>query len=575
MKRLVFALALFSICACGPGARKNPNGDDDDDAGSGSGCTNQCSADLHSVDDCNGNTVQTCDPTQGCANGTCVDACDAAAANKSSIGCDYYSVNPDAIEPDACFAAYVANTWGSPITITVDRAGTSLPIDGFARVPSGAGQSLTYAALTNGMLMPNQVAILFLAESGGGGITPCPSGITPAFTTAAANVTGTGLGDAFHITTSAPAVMYDIYPYGGGASAITSATLLLPTTVWDVNYVAVDAFEQSTIAGQPNVEIVGAMDGTTVTVTPTAAIVAGTGVIGAGAGIPTQYSLSAGPELQFEQDAELTGSVISSNNPVGVWGGASCMNINITTAACDAAHQEIPPVKSLGNHYAAVRYRNRYPNTGEETVPWRIVGAVDGTTLTYSPSAPAGAPATINEGQVAQFDSPGLFVVESQGSDNPFYMSAHMTGCETVGTSDDCRGDPEFVNIIPPEQYLSQYTFFTDPTYPETNLVLTREKVNGAFADVNIDCVGTVGGWAPIDTADDMEYTRVDLVTGNFMPVGNCNNGLHVATSPQPFGLVVWGWGSAASTSFFSQAVSYAYPAGASVKQINQVVVIQ
>ena len=57
-------------------------------------------------------------------------------------------------------------------------------------------------------------------------------------------------------------------------------------------------------------------------------------------------------------------------------------------------------------------------------------------------------------------------------------MSAHMTGCETADPDgEDCRGDPEFVNIVPPEQYLSQYTFFTDPTYPETNLVLTREKV--------------------------------------------------------------------------------------------------
>lgn len=39
------------------------------------------------------------------------------------------------------------------------------------------------------------------------------------------------------------------------------------------------------------------------------------------------------------------------------------------------------------------------------------------------------------------------------------------------------------------------------------------------------------------------------------------------------FGLTVWGWGSAASGGFSSQAVSYAYPAGASVKPINTVVV--
>ncbi|HEX4454256.1 MAG TPA: IgGFc-binding protein [Kofleriaceae bacterium] len=576
MKRLVFALALFTICACGPGGR---NGAGDDDDGSGSNCPQMCSTDSQSIVDCKGNVVQACGAGDSCANAACIDACDAAAANKSSIGCDYYSVNPDSVEPGACFAAYVANTSSAPISISVELGSAALPIDGFARVPSGTGQAITYAPLANDMLMPNQVAILFLADAGG--ITACPSGITPALTATSANVVGTGYGSAFHITTSAPAVMYDIYPYGGGASAVTSATLLLPTTVWDVNYVAADAYTGD--AGSPFVEIVGSMDNTMVTITPVTAITGGTGVAAAGAGMPTQYMVSAGQVLQFEQTTELIGSVITSNEPVGVWGGATCMDVTSGAAACDTAHQEIPPVKSLGNHYAAVRYRNRFDGQ-EETVPWRIVGAVDGTTLTYSPSMPNGAPTTLMQGQMVEFESPGQFVVESQGSGNPFYMASYMTGCETVDPEEeDCRGDPEYVNIVPPEQYLSQYTFFTDPTYPETNLVLTREKVNGAFADVNLDCLGTVTGWTMLDAADDMEYTRVDLSTGNFGAVGNCNNGLHVATSTQRFGLVVWGWGSAITGgsfgeppspgAFYTQCVSYGYPAGASVKQINQVVI--
>jgi hypothetical protein len=149
-----------------------------------------------------------------------------------------------------------------------------------------------------------------------------------------------------------------------------------------------------------------------------------------------------------------------------------------------------------------------------------------------------------------------------------------MSGCETYTTdTSDCRGDPEYVSIVPPEQYLAAYTFFTDPTYPETNLVLTREKKNGAFADVNIDCVGTVTGWTPIDPDDTIEYTRVDLVTGNFQSVGSCNNGQHVAGSTQPFGLVVGGWGSGATGLFQSTYVSYAYPAGQAVKPINVVII--
>src|SRR5690349_3446589 len=118
------ALFAFFLVACGPAPRRNgigPGGSAD--AGSnGSGCENTCSSDLHSVIDCNGNIVSTCPADQGCANQTCLPACDAAAADKSSIGCDYYAVDPDIIFEGVggCFAAYIANTWGSPIAISVD-----------------------------------------------------------------------------------------------------------------------------------------------------------------------------------------------------------------------------------------------------------------------------------------------------------------------------------------------------------------------------------------------------------------------------------------------------------------------
>lgn len=86
--------------------------------------------------------------------------------------------------------------------------------------------------------------------------------------------------------------------------------------------------------------------------------------------------------------------------------------------------------------------------------------------------------------------------------------------------------------------------------------------------DVNLDCAGTLTGWAPLGP---YEYTRVDMVTGNFQSVNGCSNGRHEISSEAPFGVTVWGWGSfaAASTTY----VSYAYPAGASIQQINEVVV--
>jgi IgGFc binding protein len=361
----------------------------------------------------------------------------------------------------------------------------------------------------------------------------------------------------------------------------------LPTSAWDVNYVAVDAFTASVIAGsagaEPTLDIVASADGTEVTINPTAAIVGGAGVAAGPASVPVTYTLSQGQVLQFTQTDELTGSIIQANKPIGVWGGASCLNIDINTCCCDAAHQELAPVKELGSEYVAVRYRNREDDAGtDEAPPWRFVGAVDGTNLTYDPAPPAGAPTTLSSGQLVQFNAPGPFVVSSQDSAHPFYISAHMSGCETYGTAEDCRGDPEFVNVVPSLHYLESYIFFTDPTYPETDLVVIRAMGTMGFADVTLDCAGTLTGWAPVGSGGKYEFTRVDLVRHDFDPQGMCNNGRHAMSSTAPFGVTVWGWGSAetggiygdpSAGGFFSQAVSYAYPAGMSVKAINNVVI--
>ncbi len=550
--------------------------------GDGGTCEHTCSSDLHQVLDCHGTVVTTCPPDQGCGETGCVPACESAKQNKSTIGCDYYAVAPDIITEGlgACFAAFVANTWGHPVTLAVERNGQTFDVSQFARIPSGTGLSLSYAPLPPTGLPAGEVAILFLARFGNT-LTNCPAGVTPAYTAGYASVSGTGRGAAFRITSSAPVVVYDIFPYGGGQSAATSATLLLPTSVWDTNYVAVDAFRKSTVVApaQPSIDIVAAEDNTTVTISPTSAIVGGPNVAPTGQGQPQSYVLARGEYLQFTQTASLIGSPIQADKPIGLWGAATCLSIDVTDYACDSAHQQIPPVKALGHRYVAVRYRNRYPGV-EESVPWRLVGAVDGTTLSYDPAPPQGAPTTLGASQVAEFWAPGPFSVTSQDANHPFYMSAHMTGCGRFNNLSDCRGDPEFVNVIPPDQYLRKYTFFTDPTYPETNLVVIRSKTETGFHDVSLGCAGTLSGWQPVGNAGNYEFARIDLVTGNFQQQGNCDNGVHVIESTGPIGLTVWGWGTAATGGtlgggggFYSQAVSYAYPAGASVQPINTVTV--
>jgi hypothetical protein len=171
------------------------------------------------------------------------------------------------------------------------------------------------------------------------------------------------------------------------------------------------------------------------------------------------------------------------------------------------------------------------------------------------------------------FRAAGPFVVRSQDEAHPIYVSAHMTGASDVMTAGKgAVGDPEFVNVVPARQFLSSYVFFTDPTYPETNLVLVRTRgKDRAFKDVTLDCAGVLAGWQPLGT--EYEYTRVDLVRHDFVPQNGCDNGRHEITSDAPFGLTVWGWGTnETQPDFDSEYVSYAYPAGASVRPINKVV---
>ena len=537
-------------------------------------CGLHCSADLHDVLDCHNTVVTQCPADQGCgASSACVPACAAADANKSTIGCDYYSVDPgtDGEANGSCFAAYIANTWGSPVTITLDYNGMTDRCVALRVHPHGAGRRplRTRPSRPRAASSPaNQLAIVFLADATALTMpalpTACPAGTQAFYTAAEASSENTDIIQAFHITTSAPVVAYDIFPYGGSASYISSATLLIPSSGWDTNYLAIDGFAKTALGGptaNPFIEVAASQDATHVTILPKVAIVGSASVAASAANTPVTYTLNHGQVLQLKQDEELNGSPIQSDKPVGVWGGASCMNIDVDDPACDSAHQQLPPVKALGSEYVAARYRNRQASM-EEDPPWRIMGAVNGTQLTYSPAAPTGAPTTLNSGQVAMFYSGGPFVVKSQDSGHPFYASAHMTGQNYQG-GDFGTGDPEFVNIIPPAEWLASYVFMTDPTMANTNLVLLRKQASdGTFKDVSLDCAGVIQGWVPIGTTP-YQLARVDLAVDG-SGVAGCNNGRHEVQSTEPIGLTVWGW---------DITVSYAYPSGASVQPINTVVI--
>jgi len=528
----------------------------------------------------------------------CVNPCLDSLGNDTSNGCEFYAVEMDTTPEvmGVCYAVFVVNQWktGEPAKIEVSLGGKVLPIENFARIPVGKGTGITYAPFDAANGLPtNNVAILFLSRDPTASsdtnvsdprvLADCPAGVTPAVS-GDASLHDTGFGQAFRIKTNVPVVAYQMLPYGGGRARVTGSTLLVPTSAWDTNYVIADAYAAPTLFSEPRAGpttvVVASQDGTLVTLKPTTDIIAGGNVQGIGAGMSVTYALDQGQYLQVTQPMELTGSAVQSDKPVAVIGASTLIDLPLSRFRADSAEQMLPPVRALGSEYVAVRYRSRDPS-GEESVPWRFVGVADGTVLSYDPAPPPGAPTAIGAQQLVEFYDPGPFVVRSQDAAHPFYVASYMTGGEAY----DGTGDPEFVNVVPPAQYLPRYTFFTDPTYPETNLVLVRvrDAATGLMPDVTLDCAGVLGGWTPVGSAGTYEMTRVDLSTGNFQGVGKCDNGVHtIAATPADgrFGVTVWGWGNDITwppdngptdeaNPLFTRWVSYGYPAGANFKPLS------
>jgi len=519
-------------------------------------CEVHCTADLHQLVDCNNVVVTTCPPDQGCSpSGQCVPACDSATENASTFGCDFFSVTPAVISEarGGCYVVMIANTWSSPITINAEYGAQQITGASYTYVPQGQGPGLTYQPLSGGQLQPGELGIVFLSKYESGDIfqVDCPVAQALEMNT---QVDTTGIGQAFHITTDRPVVAYDVYPWGGAASYVTSATLLVPTPTWGDNFITSDAWGPK--YGNPFTEIVAASDNTTITMVPTAAVQGGGGLPSMAANAPTSFTLNRGQVAQFLQGERLAGSTLQADKPISVWGGSSCMNIPDSAVACDAAHQQLLPVQMLGSEYVGARYPSR---GGDDQAPYTIIGMVDGTQLSYDP-VPPGAPPTLNRGQVVVFFNDFPFVAQSQDADHPFYLAAHMTG----GSTNSGNGDPEYVNVVPPLQYLPFYLFATDPTYSSTSLVFVRQKApDDTFKDVNLDCLGAVPGWTPVGGTGKYEVAQLKMVEGG-VGVGSCGNGAHTADSEVPFGLTVWG---------YDQYASYAYPAGMSVEPINTVII--
>lgn len=564
------ALVLACSGACSDGEDRGFEEENDQfgiDAATDAGqCGYRCSLDGRSVIDvCTGIVVATCSPEQACGAGTCMDACAAAAADKSTNGCEFYFQSPRIKKtwPQNCYAAFLVNTSQTPATVALELEGSALDLSkAMFRTTPGSAQLVPHT----GPIEPGASVILFVSdrspaaapEAFEGFRAPCPQGVVPA-TFVEKVPSAIGIGASFHLTTNVPVATTTIYPFGGANSWQPTAAAILPVATWGKEHVLIDGWERAD-EGVPAAQIVASEDDTVVTLVPNHDLQDGVGVVGGLAGSTLEYHLSKGQFLQLSQTAELTGSTLVSNKPTTVFGGHTVAWIPADVGTGDFLQQQIPAYEQWGSEYVGVGYR---PRLGDEHEPlfYRIVAAHDGTRLDYDPAIPPGAPTTLGAGEVATFRSGtgDAFVVRTQDVDHPIYVAAYMTG----GTGYDGQGDPEFVNVVPADQYLSSYSFFADTTYAETSLVIVRARTDGAFEDVWLECAGNLAGWKPIGTRGQFEFVRVDLQRkrgpGETFGTSTCQVGLQRMHSDGAFTATVWGW---------DEYASYAYPGGMAQRKL-------
>jgi hypothetical protein len=484
------------------------------------------------------------------------NTCEGAAALKSYVGCDYWpTVVANAAWDIFDYAVIVANAGDSPAEITVTR---------------GNQQVATVKVAPNSL---EKIYLPWVSELKGGQADNC--GSPPPLTKTVGVLSG-----AYHLVSTRPVTVYQFnalqYKGAGGPpgkswascpgnttcfsalqplgcfSFSNDASLLLPSTALTGNYrVTMPAGQPNPISGGNGAyfTITGTQDGTSVKVqlSPSGAIRAGAGIPATSAGGIFSFVLNKGDVVQVLSDpnTDPAGSLVQASKPVQVIGGISCANIPDTnTQACDHLEETVLPAETLGKRYLVAPPTGPKGNTPGHVV--RMVGNVDGTKLTYKGQAPAGAPATINAGQVVKLGLvKGAFEVEG---DHEFIVSTFMPGAMLLDpdASQEAKGDPSMSTATAVEQFRKKYVFLAPDDYDISYAdVLAPEGTS-----LTLDGQPVTTASSPIQGTGYVVF-RIKLGPGQ--------GGAHQLEADKEVGLQVMGYGS---------YTSYQYPGGSNLTLI-------
>ncbi|MFZ6185686.1 IgGFc-binding protein [Nannocystis pusilla] len=467
----------------------------------GIGCTECVPGDSQ----CVGNDVQkcsesgtweafeTCDGLQGLACdadvGACLGAC--AGLGLSYIGCDYY---PTVLQqhdsyntaPSAEYAVAVANTSDQAAQVTVTR---------------GANQ------ITQVMVAPMSVQLIVLPW-----VNELTKGQGPSVLVT---------DGAYRLRSTRPVTVYQYNPLK--ATTTNDASLLLPVNTWTGNYL-VAAWPTWTFTPGTNYPgfyaVVANQDNTKVTLTPSTTgkiVQAGGGVAANGTGVVT---LNADDVLQVMSGVggDLTGTIVSADKPVQVFGGQECTNVPLNVTACDHLEETMFPIETLAKEYVVVPPVQVPNDQLDKAQIVRVIASEDNTTLVFTPDQPVNKVLAKAGDFVELATTTAKFVVTA---DKKILVSQYMVGQDGgYGTS-----DPAMLLAVNPLQWRKNYLFHAQPSWTANYVDVLAPK----NATVTVDGAA-VGNWQAVG-ATNYQVAHIKLNnngTGNHTVVGDVGVGIGV-----------------------------------------------
>jgi hypothetical protein len=324
----------------------------------------------------------------------------------------------------------------------------------------------------------------------------------------------------------------------------TDGMLIIPTTGWGTEYV-VAGYESlyqgygSYVYDYPSeFSIVANQDNTICKIIPNSDIRAAyePQTILHKAGQPFTEVLNRGQCVQYmttlasdPDNFDVTGTIITSNNPVGVIGASQCANIPVDYLYCNHVCDMIPPVRTWARTYQTVPFAQRQ---GGDT--YLVIGTKPGQIIYRDSNQYA-----VLGNKYSFYFRPDINQASTWTSTDPFLLVQYINGSTweaEYGSNVNLVGDPSMVVINSVEQYVSHIIFqtpsITNAFQNFVNLMVNNKALNGTTLD------GKSINSYPYSSSQPVPFSNYTAFR-----IGSVQPGTHIVNSDSGVGVYIYGYG--------------------------------